>query len=150
MKNDDHNQPVEPRVTRYWRDPEIVQGCISEQRQLAAPDVTTYPHSERFEDELLALGINFHVAERAKKFFESFSAIEGQRQACEVIREMLLLLESTKLGKTPEFWAVLAILHPDDRQDEFAAKAGFSRQAFQYHLAKVRKLFLPATAWLKE
>lgn len=122
-------------ITRYWRDPRIDEGCVSERGDLRE-EAGGLSFSESVLDTLIGCAVPISAAHIAAESIEGLIDQEARRRAGEAFR-----LIASKLEGSAAAVALRRVLLGDDSQSqrEAAAEAGCSRAAIVKQEAKIRQ-----------
>ena len=97
-----------------------------------------------FFETLMESGqLDLHQASFANRVHEQFLTKKSFAQSMAGVREILDRLADTRLGKTPEYLALIAFFNPTRTLEEIGLPSKTSKQAIFYHREKIRKLLTP-------
>lgn len=101
---------------------------------------------EQFEDAMADLELSYELAAQVTRLHQQYFTAGVNARAGECFKAILLRLAKSKLRKSTEYAALVAIFDTSKTLEQHANEAGKTKQAFNFHVQKMRALlaeFLP-------
>jgi hypothetical protein len=152
MKNSNHMSKPTLEPTAEWINDlvgfhSIPAGAGFDDGGKLVPIVWQDNEREQFEDAMADLELSYEQSARAARLHEQYFLAGVNQRAGECFKVILLRLAKTKLSNSPEYAALVALFDTSKTLEQHAAEAGKTKQAFNFHVQKMRSIlaeFLPS------